>query len=178
MMRCVTLAAIAALLAGCSNDAERIEELEEKIESMESQRATLAGGPTGVPTPGASASAAPGATPSASASGAVVPRPGSSMSAQADPDGNVCNDGRDRYLTLVNRGVQTIMYFYASPPAAGDWEEDVLGDEVVIEDERFRINFNTDERCTCTYDTRAVFADDSEVIRKVSVCDDHTQAYP
>ena len=171
-MRIVTLAAAAMLLAGCNSDSERIEELENKIENLESQRAALAGGPSATPSPGAPA------TPSSSASSPAVPRPSASIAASASEDGNVCNDGRDRFLTLVNGGDQTIMYFYASPPSAGDWEEDVLGDEVVSSGERFRINFNTDERCTCTYDTRAVLADDSEVIRKVSVCEDHTQNYP
>lgn len=170
-MRIVTLAVIAMLLSGCNNDSERIEELENKIESLESQRAAQAGAPTATPSPETSA------MPLAGASGPAA-RPSGSSSASASADGNVCSDGRDRFLTLVNGGDQTIMYFYASPPSAGDWEEDVLGDEVVSTGERFRINFNTDERCTCTYDTRAVLADDSEVIRKVSVCEDHTQNYP
>jgi hypothetical protein len=167
----------AGLLAGCNNDSERIEELEDKIEQMESERASLAGGPSATPTGGASSAPVP--SPTASSSRAAVgpsgPRPGPST---ANVDGNVCNDGQDRHLTLVNRGTQTIMYFYASPPSAGDWEEDILGSDVLGEGDSYRINFNTDPRCTCVYDTRAVLADDSEVIRKTNVCTDHTLAYP
>ena len=168
-------AGAALLLASCNNDAERIEELEHKIESLENQRATLAGSPLTAPSPAVSASAAP--SPSATVQPAAAPS-AKPDGGSPDPDGNICNDGRERYLTLANRGEETLMYFYASPPSVGDWEEDVLGDEVVSTGERFRVNFNTDERCTCTYDTRAVFADDSEVIREVSVCTEHTQTYP
>lgn len=169
----LAMASAALILAGCSNDSERIEELEDKIEQLESQRAAEAGGPSATPTPSPSSSAATLVAPAATPTAAQSP-----ASDASDVDGNVCNDGQDRRLTLVNQGEQTIMYFYASPPSAGDWEEDVLGDDVVSQGDRFRINFNTDRRCTCTYDTRAVMADDSEVIRKVNVCTDHTQTYP
>ena len=172
-MRYLTLAAVAALLAGCSNDSERIEDLENKIESLESQRAPLAA-PAGMP----ASSSSEGASPAPTSSAGATPRPVASNSSASKPDENVCSDGQDRHLILVNRGEETMMYFYASPPAAGDWEEDILGDDVVSTGDRFRINFNSDARCTCTYDTRAMMADESEVIRKVNVCTDHTQTYP
>jgi hypothetical protein len=164
----------AGLLAGCSNDSERIEELEGKIEQMESERAGLMGAPTASASPAASAAPSPGPTPSAAN---TIPPAARASTAAADPGANVCNDGQDRHLTVVNRGTQTIMYFYASPPAAGDWEEDILGADVLGEGDSYRINFNTDPRCTCIYDTRAVLADDSEVIRKANVCTDHTATY-
>ena len=54
----LAMASAALILAGCSNDSERIEELEDKIEQLESQRAAEAGGPSATPTPSPSSSAA------------------------------------------------------------------------------------------------------------------------
>jgi len=186
MVRMMTAAIAILVLAGCNNDDERIQELEAKIERMESQRggqSAAAPGPVGSASPAASSGAAPARLAGPVASAASVP--GAPASPNASPNAsranastNICNDGSERYLTLVNRGDRTIMYFYASPPSADGWEEDVLGDEVVSLNERFRINFNSDERCTCVYDTKAVLDDDSEVVRKANVCTDHLQAYP
>lgn len=86
---------------------------------------------------------------------------------------DVCNDGIDRYLVLVNESGLSLNYFYASPKTTSEWEEDVLGEDTVASGGRFRINFNSDDRCTCNYDTRAVFADDSERRGEANVCSDH-----
>ena len=171
------IAGAALLAAGCNNDAERVEELEDRLARMEQQQkgATpqgLVGG-----TPSASASAAP-ATGVPGAGGAATgptgridpARVNAGGSSSGNINGNVCNDGIDRYLVVNNNSGQTLRYFYASPPTVDDWEEDILGSDVVMNGDSYRINFNTDNRCTCTYDTKAVFADESEEVGTANVC--------
>jgi hypothetical protein len=92
-----------------------------------------------------------------------------------------CNDGQDRSVTIINETGVTMLAFFASPPDVNDWEDDILGDEVIQSDSSFVVNFD-DGRCRCIYDFRAVFAndfaDDDVVIRnKINVCEISTYRY-
>jgi len=93
----------------------------------------------------------------------------------------ICNDGQDRSVTIFNETGVTMLAFFASPPDVSDWEDDILGDEVIQSSSSFVVNFD-DGRCRCIYDFRAVFAndfaDDDIVIRnKINVCEISTYRY-
>lgn len=77
----------------------------------------------------------------------------------------------DLNFTLRNATSSPLTEFYASPPSTNDWEEDILGIDVLDPKERAQITI-ADMREDCRYDLRAVF-DDGEVVekRKVDLCD-------
>lgn len=73
----------------------------------------------------------------------------------------------DLELTLNNRSSYVVVEFYASPSDVGDWEEDILGADVLGSDESIEITI-ADGRTQCAYDLRFVF-DDGDVLDKGSV---------
>lgn len=77
----------------------------------------------------------------------------------------------DLHFTLRNATGSALTEFYASPPATDDWEEDILGVDVLAPKAKAAITIG-DRREDCRYDLRAVF-DDGEVVekRKVDLCD-------
>ncbi len=77
----------------------------------------------------------------------------------------------DLSLTLNNRSSFVVVEFYASPSDVGDWEEDILGADVLGSGESIEINI-ADGRTQCAYDLRFVF-DDGDVLDKpaVDLCD-------
>lgn len=46
----------------------------------------------------------------------------------------------DYYVDITNRTGYTIYYVYISPDSSDSWEEDVLGSEVLMNDETRRVN--------------------------------------
>lgn len=80
-------------------------------------------------------------------------------------------------FVLTNGMDEAIMEFYASPPGVEDWEEDILGDEVLEPGESVEITID-DGREDCDYDFLAVFEDDSELMHdSVAVCDGESYVY-
>jgi hypothetical protein len=84
-------------------------------------------------------------------------------------------------FTLSNGTDDTLIEFYASPPDTQEWEEDILGDEVLGPDESVRITI-ADGREDCQYDFLAVFeSEDGETYElehsSVSVCDGEVYVY-
>lgn len=77
----------------------------------------------------------------------------------------------DLVFMLHNRSSYTVMEFYTSPYDVGDWEEDVLGDDVLGAGESTRVTI-ADARSQCEYDLRFVF-EDGDVIERggVDLCD-------
>ncbi|VXD22831.1 conserved exported hypothetical protein [Planktothrix serta PCC 8927] len=74
-------------------------------------------------------------------------------------------------FTMSNGSKQVITEFYASPPSTSDWEEDILGTDVLSPGESVNITIN-DGRRDCLYDFRVVYEDGHEVIvTKQEVCD-------
>lgn len=164
MKKMLLAAAAVVLLSGCNPFASEAETTEAPADA-----AALVGAPT------ASASSAAPAAEGGSGKGdapAAAPAPAATVAANGS-----CSDGIDRHMTLVNNSGQTLMYFYASPPSTDDWEEDILGSDVLTDGSRFEIDFNTDTRCVCEYDTKAVFADDSEEIGTANVCNREQVVY-
>ena len=168
-MRKVGWIAVALLAAGCgSGEPTEVEQLEERLRELEEAQASP---PSGVITPPAGpGDPLPSPTPTAATGGRL----------QAAPTlvgEDLCRDGTQRYIVIANRATETLRYFYASPTNVDNWEEDILGEDVVMPGTTYSINFNSDNRCTCRYDTKAEFADGSVVIREVDVCEEHQQIY-
>lgn len=64
-------------------------------------------------------------------------------------------------FTLVNKTGVTITELYVSPSDSNDWEEDVLGRDVLKHGERVDIEFSRKET-TCKWDLKMVDEDDDE----------------
>lgn len=78
---------------------------------------------------------------------------------------------------LLNKTSVTLTAFYASPTGVDDWEEDILGEDVISPGDATRININ-DRRETCLYDFKAVFSDGDKVEKyKVDICDLDGETY-
>jgi hypothetical protein len=80
-------------------------------------------------------------------------------------------------FTLTNGTDEVIMEFYASPPGVEEWEEDILGEDVLEPGESVEITI-ADGRDDCEYDFLAVFEDESELEHdSVAVCDGEEYVY-
>jgi hypothetical protein len=77
---------------------------------------------------------------------------------------------QDRRVYIINRTGQTIMRFYASRTTVDDWEEDILGESVLRNGERVRINID-DGTGSCMFDFKAVLRDNRQIVRNnIDVC--------
>ena len=76
----------------------------------------------------------------------------------------------DITILLENKTRANMTEFYASPSGVKNWENDILGDNVLRSGKTIEINFN-DERTTCIYDFQAKFAD-GDVVEKydINIC--------
>lgn len=64
-------------------------------------------------------------------------------------------------FTLFNRTGYTISEVYVAPVKSREWEEDILGLDVLANNEDVEIEFSRRET-VCHYDLKVVFDDDSE----------------
>ena len=62
---------------------------------------------------------------------------------------------------LVNKTGYTIDEVYVAPSSSSDWEEDVLGRDVLNDGEAVHINFNRATK-TCKWDLKVVYSDKEE----------------
>lgn len=77
----------------------------------------------------------------------------------------------DRILTIVNKSSTPMTAFYASNVGASDWEEDILGADVLPAGKSLKINMD-DGTGYCRFDLKAEFSDGSEAIQEnVNVCE-------
>jgi hypothetical protein len=83
----------------------------------------------------------------------------------------------DRRVEIVNATEVTMTQFYGSNQKTDSWEEDILGDDVLLPGETVVINFD-DSTGYCVFDFRAVFEDGDEVVeRGINVCETGTFTY-
>jgi len=68
----------------------------------------------------------------------------------------------DLVFTLKNGTKSTIERFYTSPEGVDEWEEDVLGSDVLGPGQSVKITVR-DERRACNYDMRFEFTADSNL---------------
>ena len=79
-------------------------------------------------------------------------------------------------FTLINNSSRNLEEFYASPPSVDDWEEDILGTDILAPGESVKITID-DGREDCKYDFKGVLGPGRGVGRgalvqsEVSVCD-------
>jgi hypothetical protein len=120
------------------------------------------GSPAPAPVP-----AAPG---QAQALAGAVPQAAAAPAAAATTASSASSDGLDRHVMVQNMSSQTLMQLYASPVTSDNWEEDMLGSQVLAAGAS--INANLDNGTNeCNYDLKAVMADGKEYIHNaVNVC--------
>lgn len=77
----------------------------------------------------------------------------------------------DRRVRVVNETGFDIVRFYGSNTGANDWQEDILGQDVLATGSSVVINFD-DASGYCKFDFRAVFEDGDEVVEPdVNICE-------
>jgi len=95
---------------------------------------------------------------------AAAPSPATAPTVQS-------RDGYDRHVTIKNRTGWTMLRFYASDSRKDDWEEDILGDDVLENGQNVRINID-DGSGACIYDFKAEFTNGEELTRsRINVCE-------
>jgi len=77
---------------------------------------------------------------------------------------------QDMMFTLINRTGYTLVEFYAAPPTASDWEEDILGEDVLETGHSTQILI-ADGRANCEYEFLMVFDEGDDVEDKVNICE-------
>ncbi|GGH52666.1 hypothetical protein GVY41_08645 [Frigidibacter albus] len=83
----------------------------------------------------------------------------------------------DRRVKIVNQTGYTIVEFYASNTGTSDWQEDILGPDVLPSGSSVMVNID-DGTGYCKYDLLAVFEDGDEVVRSdLNVCEVGTFTY-
>ena len=76
----------------------------------------------------------------------------------------------DRKVKVINKTKTPIYGFYASRTSSNDWEEDILGDDVIMPGESMVINID-DGSGACKFDFKGEFEDGDEVVKtNVDVC--------
>jgi len=76
----------------------------------------------------------------------------------------------DLEFTLTNKSGYVIVEFYASPSDVYDWEEDILGMDVLGHNESVLITI-ADGRTQCEYDLRMTFDDGDTLEDTVDLCE-------
>ena len=83
----------------------------------------------------------------------------------------------NRHVTIVNNTGFTMVKFYGSNTGSDNWEEDILGNDVLPSGSSVDINFD-DASGYCKFDFKAVFEDGDELVRQnVNVCEVGTFTY-
>src|SRR5690606_31508517 len=76
----------------------------------------------------------------------------------------------DRKVKVINKTKTPIFAFYASRTSTNDWEEDILGDDVIMPGESMVIDID-DGTGACKFDFKGEFEDGDSVVKKnVDVC--------
>ena len=74
-------------------------------------------------------------------------------------------------FTILNNTGYPIERVYVSASAQDDWEEDVLGRDILPEGERTKIRFSSDEDA-CLWDLKVVYADEeSSEWQGINLCE-------
>ena len=76
----------------------------------------------------------------------------------------------DRNVKIINKTKTALFGFYASRTSTSDWEEDILGDDVIMPGGSMTINID-DGSGACKFDFKGEFEDGDEVVKNnVDVC--------
>jgi hypothetical protein len=80
----------------------------------------------------------------------------------------------DLVFRFDNNSSYTVVELYASPSDVGEWEEDILGRDVLVSGESARVTI-ADGRRACEYDMRIVFEDGDMIEDTTDLCE--TESY-
>lgn len=84
----------------------------------------------------------------------------------------------DKNVLIQNNTGRTIYRFYGSPVNVNNWEEDILGANVLPSGSSVNVNF-ADGRTICNYDMRAEYTDGSAIVkRNINVCRVSSVSFP
>jgi hypothetical protein len=87
------------------------------------------------------------------------------------------SQAEDRRVRIINETNWTMVEFYASNVGTNDWEEDILGYDVLGSGESVMVDID-DGTGYCLYDFRAVFADGDVLVReRIDVCEISSYRY-
>ena len=76
----------------------------------------------------------------------------------------------DLEFLFENNSSFVIVELYASPSNVGEWEEDILGRDILDAGESARVSIR-DGRRACEYDLKIVFDDGDEITDTTDLCD-------
>jgi len=76
----------------------------------------------------------------------------------------------DLVFMLDNKSSYDIHEFYASPTNVDDWEEDILGSDILPAGDAVRVTI-ADGRDVCNYDLRVVFGDGDVLEDESNLCE-------
>jgi hypothetical protein len=80
-------------------------------------------------------------------------------------------DGRNRRVRIHNNTGWVMLRFYASNTSRSDWEEDILGDDVLANNASIVMNID-DGTGACLFDFKAEFTNGQELVRNnINVCE-------
>lgn len=74
-------------------------------------------------------------------------------------------------FTLINKTGYALSEVYVSPSKAGDWQDDVLGQDILGDGQKVDISFERATK-TCNWDLKVVYEDDDStaVWQKIDLC--------
>ncbi|MBS7349676.1 MAG: hypothetical protein KIG95_05895 [Comamonas sp.] len=76
----------------------------------------------------------------------------------------------DRNVKIINKTKTTMVAFYASRSKTNDWEEDILGDDMLKPGQSVNINMD-DGTGACKFDFKGEFEDGEDVVKNnIDVC--------
>ena len=143
--------------------------------------AASAAPPAAAPAPAVAANGGKGGAtaPAVAAAPVAAPAPAPAAVTDSKPSttttaANQCTDQQDRHVSVVNATSTTLSYLYGSNVNRSDWEEDVLGSDVLAPGASVNVNWD-DGTCMCRFDLKAKFSDGTETIRRdFNVCTEST----
>ncbi len=87
------------------------------------------------------------------------------------------SQAENRNVRIINETSVTLVEFYASNVGTNDWEEDILGYDVLSSGDSVMIDID-DGTGYCLYDFKGVFADGDVVVdNRVDVCEVSSHRY-
>tara|TARA_R110002073_G_scaffold23938_1_gene81204 strand:- start:577 stop:927 length:351 start_codon:yes stop_codon:yes gene_type:complete len=87
------------------------------------------------------------------------------------------SQAEDRRVRIINETSVTLVEFYASNVGTNDWEEDILGYDVLSSGDNVIINID-DGTGYCLYDFKGVFADGDVIVdERIDVCEVSSHRY-
>lgn len=111
------------------------------------------------------------ASTAAAASTTAAPERAVAVTAAAASAPVQSRDGRNRRVRVHNTTGWTMLRFYASNTSRSDWEEDILGDDVLANNASIVMNID-DGTGACMFDFKAEFTNGQSLVRNnVNVCE-------